>query len=49
MEGHTVGSVSRAKFPLIGEGIGCGSPKIQNVECVVILPVLERLGIAYDF
>jgi len=30
-------------------GGGIGSPKIQNLSCLHILPVLRRLGIAYDF
>ena len=29
--------------------VGMGAPKIQNLGNVPILPVLQRLGVPYDF
>jgi len=47
-EVHTVIDILWFRIYLL-EDVGTGTPKIQNVQCVAILPVSERLGDAYDF
>jgi len=42
-------TVLHAKFSLIDNGAWVWSPKILNLGCVGILPVLQRLSSAYDF